>query len=337
MAAVGGFAAGCGSFEDPAIVLDLRVIAMQAEPTEYVIPFDPSAPPDPSTIDLEPFWTCAVVADPAEARTLDWSMTICAANIEDGGRCRTDHPALEFASGVMGDPETASLGDTFACAEYQPDTWTVVLLQDAIEEDPLAGFSGIDLEVMLRVVPTGGDEAQAVYAAKRVRFAAKIPETREPNENPWLEQVDWDTGGPNPVTLPMPLGRCADLTNPNFFNPMRVLTTETLYLMPQEPEGVRETYVVPTFDGGAREFTENLGYQWLAGDGEFSVPFTGGPKDPFGNSPPLHTEWTPPTNDQLGGADWIDVPIWVVQRDERLGSEWYMSCVRVERDDGEGR
>ena len=42
------------------------------------------------------------------------------------------------------------------------------------------------------------------------------------------------------------------------------------------PEGVREDYVVPTFDGGSRMFTESLTYQWLAGDGEWSRSRTGG-------------------------------------------------------------
>jgi hypothetical protein len=35
---------GCGSFEDPAIVLDLRVLAMRAEPPEQLFPVDPAQP-----------------------------------------------------------------------------------------------------------------------------------------------------------------------------------------------------------------------------------------------------------------------------------------------------
>lgn len=320
-------AAGCGSFEDPAIVRDFRVLAVSAEPTEYVIPFDPAAPPTPEDIELPPFFVEAVIADPRENRTIDWEMTICAAD-PDEGRCLADHPSQRFAAGTTVDPERGPIGNHTAVATYQPDANTYALLLDAIEQDPLGGFSGIDLQVQLRAVPTGLGEADAVYAAKKVRFAAQVPAARTPNQNPFVDRFDWDIGGDNPESRAMPYGRCAELGDPDFPQLMTIQLGEVLFLMPKEPDGVRETYLVPTFDGSSREFTENLSYQWLAGDGEWNAPFTGGPKDPFGNTPPLHAEWTPP--DDFDG-DSVDVPIWVIQRDERLGSRWYSSCVRVIR------
>jgi len=327
--AVAGVAglAGCGSFEDPAIVIDLRTLAMVATPTEYVIPFDPANPPDPGQVDLPPFEIEALIADPAADRTLEWQMTLCAANLDDG-RCLDGHPSTMFARGTVTDPESGALGSELPRASFKPIGSTYVLLQDAIEQDPLAGFSGIDLQVELRVAPTGGGEADAVYAAKRVRFAAQIPVERTANTNPTLASVDWDLGGDMPDSVPIPLGRCRELTDPTNFTAITMTSTDTLYLMPQEPDGVRETYVVPTFDGSSRMFTENMTYQWLAGAGSYSKPTTGGPKDPFGNDPPLHTEWTPPAAADIDGG-MIDLPIWVVQRDERLGTAWYESCVRV--------
>lgn len=319
--------AGCGNFEDPAIVIDLRTLAMVASPTEYVIPFDPANPPDPASIDLDPFLVCGLVADPGVTRTLDWEMTLCASHVEDDGRCVPGHPETTFATGTIEDPETGT-GPYLPCAQFRPIGSTFVLIQDAIEQDPLAGFSGVDLEVLLKVVPTGATEAEAVFAAKRVRFAAQIPAERTPNQNPWLLQVDWDTGGDMPSSLPMPLGRCQELTAPGNVLAMTMTSSQTLYLTPQEPPGVREMYLVPTFDGASRMFTENMSYQWLAGAGSYSSSVTGGPKDPFGNDPPLHTEWNPPPADEIDG-DFVDVPIWIVQRDERLGASWYQSCVRV--------
>lgn len=325
MVAVGLGLAGCGSFEDPAIVKDLRTLAMVAEPPEYVIAFDPENPPAPGEIQLPPFRTCALVADPAEARTLDWRMTLCP--LADDGRCAPAHPAVEIGHGTMLDPELSPGPEVPTCAWYTPDATTFQLLQDAIDADPLAGFSGVDLEVQLRVVPTGLGEDAAAYAAKRVRFAAQVPAERTPNQNPYVDRVDWDTGGDMPTSLPMPIGRCRDLVAGGL-PVMDMHSDQVLYLTPQEPDGVRETYVVPTFDGGSRTFTENLSYQWLATDGSFSSPTTGGPKDPFGNSPPLHTEWTPPTADELP-TDPSEYSVWVIQRDERLGAAWYQSCVRV--------
>ena len=85
--------------------------------------------------------------------------------------------------------------------------------------------------------------------------------------------------------------------------------------------------MVPTFDGGEQRLTENLSYQWLAGAGKWKRSSTGGPKDPFGNDPVLDTVWTAPAAADVG--DGLDVPLWVIQRDERLGEAWYQSCVHV--------
>lgn len=333
--------AGCGEFEDPAIVLDLRTLAMISNRPEQVIEFDPANPPDPSQVDFQNFTISALVADPAAERQLAWEMTLCAATTDQGdGRCAADHPAQLIGSGVIEDPDTGA-GVIYPSVTFQPVGSTFVLLEDAIAEDPFAGFSGIDLEIQLHVAPMdaeGGRPAEpGVFAAKRVRFAAKIPAERTPNQNPQLDRVDWDTGGPAPIQQPVPDGRCSEYEaieggGGNWFG-MTMYADQVLSLMPVEADGARETYVVPTFDGTYRTFTENIGYQWLATDGEFKPPTTGGPKDPFGNDPPLHTEWTPPSVDEItsdhGDVAYIDVPIWVVWRDERLGAGWKQSCVRV--------
>ncbi|MBZ0232554.1 MAG: hypothetical protein K8M05_09520, partial [Deltaproteobacteria bacterium] len=67
-------AAGCGSFENPSIVIDLRFIGIAAEPPEQVVPFDPE---NPLGTEFGPVQVCAVVADPGEARALAWSMSVC--------------------------------------------------------------------------------------------------------------------------------------------------------------------------------------------------------------------------------------------------------------------
>jgi hypothetical protein len=334
--------AGCGEFQDPAIVLDLRPLAMVADKTEQLIEFDPANPPDPSEVHFDDFTVNALVADPGEDRRLQWQMTLCAATVDQGdGRCSDGHPTTVIGSGVIEDPELASnIDTTIPSARFHPTGSTFVLLEDAIERDPFAGFSGIDLEVMLQVAPVDAPLTSGVTATKRVRFAAKIPADRKANENPYLDRIDWDTGGPIPNTEPMNYYRCSDLERfeqqGSPWLGMLMYADQILSMMPVEATGEqspRETYVVPTFDGTSRMFTENLSYQWLATDGAYKPPFTGGPKDPFGNSPPLHTEWTPPTVDEItadhGAVDHIDVSIWVVQRDERLGAAWFEGCVRV--------
>ena len=46
-----------------------------------------------------------------------------------------------------------------------------------------------------------------------------------------------------------------------------------------------------------------------------------------GNPPPLFTDYKAPAAKDVPVP--TDVAIWVVQRDERLGSVWYEACVRV--------
>ncbi|MBA3821655.1 MAG: hypothetical protein H0X17_22415, partial [Deltaproteobacteria bacterium] len=99
-------------------------------------------------------------------------------------------------------------------------------------------------------------------------------------------------------------------------------------ITPIERADTREVYVVPTLDGQSRTFTESPTYQWVAGAGGYSSGSTGGPRDFSGNPAPLFTEWRAPTAEDLAGAA-LDVPLWIVQRDERLGAAWYESCLRV--------
>ena len=84
---------------------------------------------------------------------------------------------------------------------------------------------------------------------------------------------------------------------------------------------------MPTTDGMSRQFTESLTYQWLASAGGFSSGSTGGPRDPFGNPANLWTDWHAPGAGDLDGP--LDVDLWVIQRDERLGVSWNQTCIRV--------
>jgi hypothetical protein len=309
--------AACGSFEDPAIVLDLRIIGMVADPPEQLLAIDPSMPPDPSTIVLQPARVCAVVADPADARPLEWSMRVCPDG--DDLRCELDRPYMDLGGGVLEDPDTALVPQE-PCVVVPPGPELLEILADAIEDAPLAAYGGVDIEVELRVAPVGGGEDVAVYGAKRLRFAPQLPAERTPNQNPTVERFDASLNGGAPV--PLPLGRCVEQPSP-----LTIAAGDELTIEPIEPPGAREDYLVPTFDGGVRMFTENLSYGWLATAGEYSRGGTGGERDAFGNYPPLDTEFRTPPREEVTAP--LDVPIWIAQRDERLGGAFYRSCVRV--------
>jgi hypothetical protein len=290
--------AGCGKFEDPQIVLDLRVLAMTADPPEQVLE---------TQDDLHDAQVCALVADPAEQRSLHWKMTVCAPT--DELRCDDPtRPSFEAGHGVIDDPETATTPQV-ACATVPGDDGLIVVINDAVSLDSLSGFGGVDVLVDL--------EVEGEHAGKRVRYAPLLPADRVANTNPTLTEIDILAENHDPRALT--LGRCEEMTDP-----LPIASGATLHLTPVEPDGVREDYVVPTFDGGERMFTESLTYQWLATDGAWNRGTTGGTRDASGMTPPLDSTWTAPDVDAP-----TDVSLWVVQRDERLGAAWYESCVRV--------
>lgn len=308
----------CGSFEDPTIVIDNRILAVSAEPVEQVFELDLANPPDDvDDLDLVDAELCALIADPAEDRRLEWTMLLCAPS--QRGRCtHDDRPYLEIGSGMIEDPETAATPQV-ACATLRHDAGFLLVLQDALQRDELFGFSGIDVQISLEVRPEDGDDDTAIFAEKDLRYAAKVPEERVANLNPTLDHLDIEVEDADPITLP--LGRCADQPEP-----MRIAPGEDLPLLPIEPDGVREDYVVPTLDGGSRAFTENLTYQWLASAGSWNTASSGGPRDISGAEAQLDATWTAPVDEVPVERD---VSLWVIQRDERLGLRWYESCVRV--------
>ena len=251
------------------------------------------------------------VADPAMDRRLAFRYRVCA---ETGSR-RCDEPdtlILAAGEGTIDDPDrTAATADATIQAN-------ALLLEEAIRLDDLTGFGGIGVQVELRVVPEGGGEAEAIYAAKRIVYAPRLPAERVANQNPVI-------GGLTVDMVDFPGDRCEVST------PLEVAQDQELRLEPVEPEGIRESYVLPTFDGGTRSFVENMRYSWFATAGDFSAEQTGGPKDLFGNVPVLFTKWKPPKDDELADllAEGGLVELWVVQRDERGGSSYVRRCLVV--------
>ena len=68
-----------------------------------------------------------------------------------------------------------------------------------------------------------------------------------------------DMTNPQPIAL----NACDD---PNA-QKLEVTPNQKIRLTPIEPDGVRESYVAPTIDGGEEMFTESITYQWVIGDG----------------------------------------------------------------------
>jgi hypothetical protein len=319
-------AAACNTFEDPDIVIDLRVLAMRADPADQVIDVDVTQPVMPEALlaQLTPTQVCALVADPGLDRSLAWSMTACKRGDDDhGGRCDPDAPQIEIASGVLDDPDSPGTPPAL-CGTIVPTPALLVLLSKVVEDDALHGLGGIDYAVVLQIGGVDADRALDQYATKTVRVAPRIPEARTANRNPRLDEIRIGSATVPTVALTPHACEAGDV----YHMPPGARVTIT----PVESPDARETYTVPTLDGSSRTFTETLTYQWLATAGGFSSSTTGGPRDFAGNPALLSTEFHAPLPSPDVGTTFVR--LWTVQRDERLGLAWYEVCIVVEATSG---
>jgi hypothetical protein len=242
-------------------------------------------------------------------------MTVC--NPTDD---RCDSGSAVVGSGILEDPDTAQ-PEPMLCSTVPVDADLLGLLNNDLDGDPLHGLGGLDYIVSLEIGAEDEDPSVDLFAEKSLQVAPRIPMGRMANNNPYLDHIDATVDMADPV--PLPLGRCVDQAMP-----LTVAPEAKVRLDPIEPDGVRETYVVPTLDGKSRTFTESLTYQWVSSGGGFSDGNTGGPHDAFGNPAPLFTDWTAPKASDLMGL--TSYSIWIVQRDERRGERWYESCIAVQ-------
>jgi hypothetical protein len=312
--------AACTSFQDPDIVVDIRVIAMSATPPEQLldIPSFVDPPPEASLLAMiQPTQVCALVSDPGQHRDLRWSMTLC--NFNEDERCDDNGDPQELiGSGIEPNPDITD-PEPSMCASVMPDSTYAGVIQNALSDDPLDG---------LRVGGVGGNPALDLYAEKLVQLAAKDPPQRTPDTNPAIEGLTIELGQPDSEDLsapvPLPLGRCVDQVNP-FIVPAGLKARIT----PVEIPGSRSTYYLPTLNGSSESFVLALNYQWTATAGQFDNGSTGGPPDLAGTPPPLFTDWFAPSATDINNLN-TDVSMWLVQRDGRFGAHWYEMCLRVQ-------
>jgi hypothetical protein len=314
------FMLGCGSFQDPNVVIDLRVVAMTATPPEQII--DISQTQDPTTLlqQVVPAQVCALVADRNFQRDLRYTFTLCAPMDDD--RCDPASPFAVIAEGVAPDPD--AFPRPALCAPIEPNGNLLGVVLDYLNNDMTHGLGGIYYGVDLQVGGVDADPADDIFAEKSLRVTPRIPADIQANNNPTMDGLmasDPVAAATNPQ--PVPLMSCDD---PNA-QPLQVSSGQNIRLTPIETPGVHEMYVAPTIEGGEESFTESITYQWVITDGSLSDGMTGGGHDLAGNLLPIFTDYTAPDAADLDGPE--DVNVWITVRDERLGEAWYESCIHV--------
>ncbi|MFN0247463.1 MAG: hypothetical protein ACKV2T_11305 [Kofleriaceae bacterium] len=337
------FASACGTFEEPSIVLDLRVLAMRTDigdsnpsKADQVLEVDLATEPEISDLleQLETTSVTAWIADPGKERRIVWSMTLCL--IDDEGRCDRSLPHLEFGAGEIDDPDTStSFQRPYAellPGDSQTGTTMVAMLLRQIQRNPVAALGGVDLVIQMQL--GGADEPRAndIFASKKLRISPRIPIERAPNANPSITGIETAVNGFSPVdNFASPGGqsvRCSDAAyqaTPINARP-NVSPGDAVTLFPNEANDTREDYAVPGLDGSTIILEETVSYQWLATYGGWSDETTGGGRDILGNQSLLGSDWTAP---DLGGRDHLDVSIWMIQRDERFGVTPLETCITV--------
>ena len=172
--------AGCTSFDDPTVVVDMRPLAMTAEPPEQLVALDPSDPLAPAELlaQLRSTRVCALVVDPEMQRRVHYEMRIC--TDARGDRC--GDPQVIVASGIVDDPDTTSPAPEL-CATIDPDGNLLGVLVALLEGDAFGGLGGLDYNVVLRFGGEDADPALDQFASKHVRVAPKIPVARVATRN----------------------------------------------------------------------------------------------------------------------------------------------------------
>lgn len=318
------FVAACGSFQDPNVVLDTRVLAISSEPPEQVIDISGQDPNNPDPIALfsqvVPSHVCALVSDRQFDRALRYTWTLCVTDTDD--RCNTDYTSYDLASGMQPDPDPFDAPPF--CLDIPPDDKLEATVLTSLKNDQYHGLGGIYYSALLTVGGEGDDPANDIVAEKALRLMPNIPADVTANHNPTMAGlVVSDANAEMTNAVPAVLNAC-DAPNAQ---KIEVTPRQKIRLTPVEPDGVRETYVAPTLSGGGETLTESITYQWTITDGDLSKGKTGGGHDAFGNLAPIFTDYTAPYAEDLTGPE--DVQVWIVQRDERLGVAWYEACIHV--------
>ncbi|HEY3445002.1 MAG TPA: hypothetical protein VGK67_01515 [Myxococcales bacterium] len=254
-------AAGCmGPSDTASKVHDLRILAISADPPDYVVPasWDPNSG-KPAPI---PFFRIrAQLGDsPSTRRTLNWRITTCSQ--PNALRCEgfgSDAGVGEYllvgeGQGVAVDgllEVHAELGNLDQLLKLQP------LIEDALKNDPYFGFGGLPLVVSVHVWADGED----IFGGKRIPFWLPIPKAYEEikaNQMPQVPDVLFD----GVLALPGDVVRIKGGRYP-------------LDVFPPDP-ALFETYFVPTFKGELAELHESWTYAWYTTKGYFSAETTGG-------------------------------------------------------------
>jgi len=346
--------AGCGNFQDPTTVIDLRVLAVDTDPSEIILATTVDTTTSPPTFTLDPasnlaFEVQPLLPDPPADKAkavVTWTLAACpnnplgaaptaAAGGMLGGGARTtvgssecpDDPALTWPLVTDG----ARAGETRS-VRIDPANLATAFMRD-IYIDQFGNYhGGFDLGEPLVLELTATDGVNTVVALKRVLFwATRLTADQKANVTPTVPLIVT-----YPERDPATFEPVGDVTPLFDGDPQIVAPGGHLWLQPILAAGTAEPYVTTVVDADTHLAVpdhvarERIRYAFYATAGAFTPPRTVN-ELPVGFVPvgpnPIHLESeyaAPATTDGIpvDDAGRHVVTVWIVVRDERGGESW---------------
>lgn len=311
-------------FEASSELIDLRVLAVSAEPPEVVSGDGVS----------EVVLSALVVDARAPERLIPFEWRACVPGFSQGAGATTAGPPALPGGGLdtTQDPRCNSSDESTRLQKgvERLDALSLTVpvpgaLVGAVDE---AASRGPALSLYVNAELTLDAAEGPVQAFKRITVSPRIPEGRVANRNPRLQSILFD-GQPWEAGTPLVLehGACDPAARKKTVD--RTRPGEEVSVCPHKvtplfAEDEPETYRVRTFDGRDIERVERLRFAWFVEHGSFS---DGETEEWAGIGPrrydPLSTEWFEPPEAPEG-----DIHLWVVVRDGRGGTGWERRTVR---------
>jgi hypothetical protein len=310
------FIAGCTpNFEDVSLVKDLRVLGVQAEPPEILLPLGSTAFPP---VHIQP-----LLVDPQAGpdALFEWQLWACTA---EDVRCDADKVTSRR---LVVEPRTTSLAEIQTDFVLDQELYTAALIADEAK-----GLDGVPVMLELRI----NRDRFWERAVKRVVYGNTLLPDKVANTNPQLDGVQ--RAG-------------AEVLQPG--QEFGAAPGEIVKLLPKPRANTAEPYWVATFKGKcsvdsdcmlfipgaecksgicARQLTEYLSYAFFTDAGALSDATTGGKPSPLIENKKIadpSSDWTaPPTPGTYR--------LWVVIRDDRGGMSWMPIQANVTQPSSDG-
>jgi hypothetical protein len=313
------------SFENPTTVVDLRLLAVQAEPPEVLIDLDALMATGALAQPLPPVTLTPLVIDPrGGGRPVEYRVDACV-NDPNGdiiageqrpgrvGDSVSDSPCGPGADLVAaGVAQPAEDGVVPFTVTFQP---TLALLIRAGMADPLGVQLGLPI-LLTFTVRAGGE---SVVAVKRVIFSPRLGPEHKPNANPVVSAFTYRYSREG---VRQPLDPYVPPFVP-FHGELR------LGFAPANAE----SYPARNFSLSERRFyteqvpSETLRYNFYATRGHFAPGSVNNDPSPLRNNPTMENETTYRAPD-AGPTGTVEV--FVVVRDERAGASFTRTRLNVQ-------